>query len=70
MKEIYSISSIDTTHLRIEPRKNKISEFLLEDFQKAPLNLLPKFTRTINLEKNIDEILSDMKPKCRYNCKF
>lgn len=58
-----------TTHLRIEPRLNTVPEFF-NKFTKAPYNMEPRNTLMIDLHKSEQEILSQMKPKGRYNIKI
>tara|TARA_Y100001970_G_scaffold268324_1_gene359441 strand:+ start:72 stop:1088 length:1017 start_codon:yes stop_codon:yes gene_type:complete len=71
---IHSIVSLDkdnkTTHIRIEPRAEKVPEFLLHRFSKAPINLQPRHTEEINLDQTQEELLKNMKQKCRYNIKL
>ncbi len=71
---IHSIMSLakneHTTHLRIEPRITTAPHFLLNGFTKAPINLQPKHTQTLDLQQNIHELLIGMKQKCRYNIKL
>ncbi len=57
-----------TTHLRIEPRLDKLPAYF-KDFVKAPYNLEPKQTLMIDLNLKEEEILASMKPKGRYNIK-
>ncbi|MDZ4209945.1 MAG: peptidoglycan bridge formation glycyltransferase FemA/FemB family protein, partial [Candidatus Curtissbacteria bacterium] len=68
---IHSIVNIQrsskTTHLRIEPRLEKIPKWFLSGFKKAPVNLQPKYTQIIDLTPPEDQILAQMKQKGRYN---
>ena len=59
-----------TTHLRIEPRINSVPDWFLIGFVKAPINLQPRYTRILNLEPSENDILSQMKPKGRYNIRL
>ncbi len=56
-----------TTHIRIEPRTKTCPEWFLSKFTKAPINLQPKHTQVIDLCPSVEEILSQMKQKGRYN---
>ena len=59
-----------TTHLRIEPRALSVPKWFLTCFVKSPLNLQPRHTQILNLEMSEDEILTQMKPKGRYNIRL
>jgi len=59
-----------TTHLRIEPRALSIPKWFLTGFVKSPLNLQPRNTQSLNLRISEEELLTQMKPKCRYNIKL
>lgn len=68
---IHSIIKISkkekTTHVRIEPRITNCPAWFLSKFQKAPINLQPKYTQVVSLAESEDKILAQMKQKCRYN---
>ena len=68
---IHSIANVQknskTTHIRIEPRIEKLPKWFLSGFQKAPVNLQPKYTQVISLTPPEKEILAQMKQKGRYN---
>jgi len=72
-KEIFTLADskkdMKTTHLRIEPRADKLPTWFFEGFEKASVNLQPKYTQVINLETAEEEILAAMKQKGRYNIK-
>ena len=57
-----------TTHVRIEPRCAKEPTFFSK-FRKAPYNMEPRNTMMLDLSKSKEELLSQMKPKGRYNIK-
>lgn len=59
-----------TTHLRIEPRISQCPSWFLRDFEKAPLNLQPKYTQIVRLDQSAEDILVGMKQKGRYNIKL
>lgn len=73
MSEIDTIADLEgkqlTTHLRIEPRLFTVPAYF-ERFSKAPYNLEPRNTRMIDLRMSEKDLLSDMKPKGRYNIKI
>jgi peptidoglycan pentaglycine glycine transferase (the first glycine) len=58
-----------TTHLRIEPRLSSLPSYATQ-FTKSPFNMEPKQTRMINVRLTDDQLLSQMKPKGRYNIKI
>ncbi|MEK7547493.1 MAG: peptidoglycan bridge formation glycyltransferase FemA/FemB family protein [Patescibacteria group bacterium] len=68
---INSIVKIDknekTTHIRIEPRIEDCPKWFLHQFEKAPINLQPKYTQVVSLQDSEEDILAQMKQKCRYN---
>lgn len=57
-----------TSHLRIEPKLTKLPVYF-NRFQKAPVNQQPLNTLVIDLSVSENEILTQMKPKGRYNIK-
>ncbi len=57
-----------TSHLSIEPKLTSIPPYFSR-FRKAPVDQLPLRTLLIDLHKSEDELLREMKPKCRYNIK-
>lgn len=59
-----------TTHIRIEPRAQSVPQWFLTGFTKAPINLQPRHTQVLNLEVSSDTLLSQMKPKGRYNIRL
>lgn len=59
-----------TTHLRIEPRTVEVPNWFLTGYIKAPINLQPRHTQILNLEKFENDILAQMKPKGRYNIRL
>lgn len=68
IKSIVNISKTSkTTHLRIEPRIEKVPKWFLNGFEKAHVNLQPKFTQIISLTLSEKAILAQMKQKGRYN---
>ena len=71
---IHSIADVGTkaktTHIRIEPRLNACPKWFLSKFTKAPLNLQPKYTQTVDLKPSESEILAQMKQKGRYNIRL
>ena len=71
---IFSIVSMDkeslTTHIRVEPRLESIPDWFLAGFDKAPINLLPRYTEEIDLSSDLDSLLANMKQKCRYNIRL
>jgi len=69
MKEIIKTTDKATTHLRVEPRIETFPKVIFDDFEKAPINLQPRYTQIINLEKDVEDIKKEMKSKCRYNIK-
>lgn len=56
-----------TTHLRIEPRIEKIPEWFLIGWEKAPFNLMPRNTQVLDLTIPREKLFAQMKPKGRYN---
>lgn len=59
-----------TTHIRMEPRIEKIPSWMLLGWKKAPLNLQPRHTRVVDLTLPQDKLLAEMKQKCRYNIRL
>lgn len=59
-----------TTHIRMEPRIEKIPSWMLLGWKKSPLNLQPRHTRVIDLKLSQEKLLSGMKQKCRYNIRL
>lgn len=57
-----------TSHLRIDPKLIHLPDFL-KRFRKAPTDLEPLRTLLIDLSLPKEDILSQMKPKGRYNIK-
>lgn len=57
-----------TSHLRIDARLTVLPAFF-KRFQKAPIDLEPLRTLVIDLSLSREQILSQMKPKGRYNIK-
>ncbi|HUD19606.1 MAG TPA: peptidoglycan bridge formation glycyltransferase FemA/FemB family protein [Patescibacteria group bacterium] len=57
-----------TSHLSIEPKLTSIPAYFSR-FRKAPVDQLPLRTLLIDLHKSDNELLREMKPKCRYNIK-
>lgn len=57
-----------TSHLRIDPRLTTLPNFF-KRFQRAPIDLEPLRTLAINLSLSKEQILTQMKPKGRYNIK-
>ncbi|MCL2721483.1 MAG: peptidoglycan bridge formation glycyltransferase FemA/FemB family protein [Treponema sp.] len=61
----------NTVFIRFEPpwhcEENEKQAFLSEDFKKSAATVQAPDTVIINLNQSIDEILSQMKPKWRYN---
>jgi peptidoglycan pentaglycine glycine transferase (the first glycine) len=56
--------------LRIEPHLAPPAPSLLRNWQRAPIDLVPQHTLTLNLTLSKAELLSQMKPKGRYNIKI
>ncbi|MBX9689969.1 MAG: peptidoglycan bridge formation glycyltransferase FemA/FemB family protein [Candidatus Obscuribacterales bacterium] len=52
---------------RIEPRIEGTGPKLLQEFAGGPVNLVPAETLYLDLSKSEEELLSEMKAKCRYN---
>ncbi|MFA6550714.1 MAG: peptidoglycan bridge formation glycyltransferase FemA/FemB family protein [Candidatus Gracilibacteria bacterium] len=71
---LHSIIALDpekkTTHLRMEPRIDAVPKWFFTGFIKAPLNLQPRYTQTLDIEMSEDEMLAQMKPKGRYNIRL
>lgn len=63
-------SEMRTTHIRMEIRTSTLPSWILLGWSKAPLNLMPKHTRVVDLKKSQEILLSDMKQKCRYNVRL
>lgn len=59
-----------TTHIRMEIRTSELPSWLLLGWSKAPLNLMPKHTRVVDLKKIPEVLLTEMKQKCRYNIRL
>lgn len=57
--------------IRIEPANNNVLEFIKENVSekivRAPHDMQPKEIFVINIEKNPENLLAEMKPKTRYN---
>jgi len=59
--------SLGVSTLRIEPRLAPPPIKILREFGRAPLDLVPKETLVIDVDKSPESILAAMKPKGRYN---
>ncbi len=59
--------SLGVSTLRIEPRLAPPPIKMLREFGRAPLDLVPKETLVIDIDKSPESILAAMKPKGRYN---
>jgi len=57
----------DTIGLRIEPRLPPGRQSVLQNWQRAPIDLLPQHTRFIDLTDEIPAMRAAMRPKGRYN---
>lgn len=71
---LHSIAKVNkkekTTHIRIEPRIANCTEWFLEKFRKAPVNLQPRHTQVVDLQKSEEGILAQMAQKGRYNVRL
>ncbi len=56
--------------LRIEPRLPFPVPDILLEFGRAPMDLLPQETLSLDLTGSLEDILTSMKPKGRYNTKL
>jgi lipid II:glycine glycyltransferase (peptidoglycan interpeptide bridge formation enzyme) len=59
--------SLGVSILRIEPRLAPPPVKILREFGRAPLDLVPKETLVIDIDRSPESILESMKPKGRYN---
>jgi peptidoglycan pentaglycine glycine transferase (the first glycine) len=59
--------SLGVSVLRIEPRLAPPPVKILREFGRAPLDLVPKETLVIDINRSAESILAAMKPKGRYN---
>ena len=58
---------LNAVSLRIEPRIPHPVPSLLSEFGTGPVNLVPAETLYLDLTLSEEELLRQMKPKCRYN---
>lgn len=72
LQNITKLAKKSTTHIRLEPRllKEETPNWFSKKFQKAFMNLQPRFTHVIDLTLSAEEISAQMKPKGRYNIRL
>jgi lipid II:glycine glycyltransferase (peptidoglycan interpeptide bridge formation enzyme) len=58
------------TGVRIEPLLARPLPRLLREFRRAPVDLLPNETLWLDLRASAEDLLCNMKPKCRYNIRL
>ncbi len=63
-------SSLGVMAIRAEPRIAPPTPPILREFERGPVDLVPQETLYLDLTKDIDVLLAEMKPKGRYNIRL
>ena len=60
--------------IRVEPESDQMLEMIKENISekvvKAPHNMQPKEVFVLDISKDVETLLNEMKPKTRYNIKL